>query len=99
MFTRQILVGLQRVRDKNHLLVTMIGIIYLLIANDGNSTAFIKSLAGKLIAVKRIALQGNKNAALGTVAAVGGDGRMLLIDCVKFFAIHNLYINFRAKIQ
>ena len=76
----------------------MIVVINLLVADDGNCTTFLKSLSGKLVAVKRFALQGDENAALRALAAVSGDDRMLLVDCVKFFAIHNDDLIFCHKI-
>ena len=90
VFACHVLVGLQRVRDKNHLLVTGVVVVDLLVVDDGDGTALVQSLCGKLVAVKRFALQGDKYAALGALAAVGGDDRMLLVDCVKIFAVHNM---------
>ena len=77
----------------------MIGVIDLLIAHDGDGTTLVKRLGGKLVAVKRFALQGDKYAALGALAAVGGDDRMLLVDSVKFFAVHNLFTLFAANLH
>ena len=88
MLTRHVLERLQCVGHKHHQLVAMITVIDLLIAHHSDSTSLVKCLSGKLVAVKAVALEGDENAALGAVTTVGGNDRMLLIDCVKFLNIH-----------
>ena len=99
MFPGQVLEGLQGIGDKHHGLVTMVVVIYLLVVDHGQGATLVKRLGCKLVAVKRFAFQGNEDAALGAVATISRDARMLLVDGVKFFAIHNLFILFATKLQ
>ena len=80
VFARHVFVGLQRIGNKNHLFVTVVGVIHLLVVNDGNGATLVQCLGRKLVAVKRFALEGDKDAALGAFTAVGGDDRMLLVN-------------------
>ena len=52
------------------------------IVDDGVCTAFFKSLEGEFVAVERLAFQGEEDASLRAVTAVGRDARMLLIEPV-----------------
>ena len=63
----------------------------MLVIDNGDGTTLVEGLVGKLVAVKRFAFQGNENTALRTLAAIGSDDRMLLVDFVKFFAVHILF--------
>ena len=99
VLTRHVLVGLQCVGHEYHLPRAVIVVIHLLIADDGHSTTLVKRLCCKLVAVKQVALQCDENAAFRTVAAVGGDDGMLLVDSVKFLAVHILIVLFAAKVQ
>ena len=92
VLTCHVLVGLQCVGDENHLFVTVIAVIYLLIVDDSDGATFVQGLGCKLVAVKRFALQGDKDAAFGTIAAIGSDYGMLFVDFVEFLAIHILFI-------
>ena len=58
--------------------------------HDGVGTTFLQRLESELVAIKRLTLQGKKDAALRAVARVGSDAGMLLIELIKFLYFHNL---------
>ena len=62
--------------------VALLGI--LLFVHNHIGAAFLQSHAGKLVAVKRGTLQGEEDAALGTIAAVGGNHRVLKVNLIEF---------------
>ena len=71
----QVLKGLQTVLDYDYF---WIGWRYILI-NNGVGTAFLQRLNRKLVTIERLALQSEKDATLGALAAVGGDYRVFLV--------------------
>ena len=50
--------------------------------NDSVGTTLVEGLLRKLVAVERLAFQGDEDAPLGAVAAVGRDDGVLLIELV-----------------
>ena len=94
MLARQVLESLQRVIDHNHLVARD----FQRAVDDGVGAALLKGSSGKLVAVKRFAFQRQKDTPCRTVAAVGSDARVLLIELVEFLNCHVLR-NFGAKLQ
>ena len=86
MLARQVFERLQRVRDEDHALALQRtggkGAVDRLVVDHGKGAAFLQRLQGKLVAVERLALQGNENAALRAVTTVGSNNRMLLVESI-----------------
>ena len=86
MLTRQVFERLQRVGDEDHALALQRtggkGAVDCLVVDHGKGAAFLQRLQGKLVAVERLALQGNENAALRAVTTVGSNNRMLLVESI-----------------
>ena len=80
MLTRQILEGLQTVRDDNQPFIASIG--ERLIVYDSIGAAFLKGLKGELVAVERLTLEGKEDAPFRTITTVCRDDGMLLIELV-----------------
>ena len=81
----QQLQGLQRVADGYEALAQRgigLGQSGAVITDDGQGAALLQGLQGEAVAVEVVAFQCQEDAALGAVAAVGGDARVLLVQSV-----------------
>ena len=85
MFASQVFIGLKTIFDQD---ITRIHCHFLLIY-DGIGAAFLQSLGSKLVTIERATFQCEKDTALRTVAAIGRDAGMLLIELIELFNVHN----------
>ena len=56
--------------------------------DDGVGAAFLECCQCKLVAVERCPSQSQEDAALRTVARIGSDARVLLVEFIDFFDVH-----------
>ena len=80
MLAGQVLERLQAVVDENESFVY--GCKQVLIVDDGIGTSLLEGLQGELVAVERLAFEGEEDASLRTITAVCRDAGMLLIELV-----------------
>ena len=78
MLAGNVLEGLQTVVNKD---VTMV-FHYIGVVNDGIGATLLEGALCILVAIKLLAFQGQKDAALRAVAAIRGDAWMLLIEMI-----------------
>ena len=82
VLTGEFLEGGEAIFYEDIALIALLGI--LLFVNNHIGTAFLQSHVGKLVAIKRCALQSQEDAALWTVAAIGGNHRVRLVNLIEF---------------
>ena len=82
MLTGEFLEGGEAVLYEDVALVAFLGILFFI--NNHIGTAFLQSHVGKLVAIKRCALQSQEDAALWAVAAVSGNHWVRLVNLIEF---------------
>ena len=82
MLTGQFLEGDETILYKDDSLIALLGILFFVYYCIG--TAFLQGHGGKLVAVERGTLQSQEDTALRTVAAVGGNHRVLQVNLIEF---------------
>ena len=82
MLTGEFLEGGEAVLYEDVALVALLGILFFIYNHIG--TAFLQSHVGKLVAIKRCALQSQEDAALWAVAAISGNHWVRLVNLIEF---------------
>ena len=86
VFASQVFVGLQTIINQQD---TLVCLIFLLVDNRIGAT-LLEGLQGKLVAIERGTFQGQKYTTFRTVARIGSDARVLLIQLIELFDVHLL---------
>ena len=86
VFASQVFVGLQTIINQQD---TLVSLVFLLVDNRIGAT-LLEGLQGKLVAIERGTFQGQKYTTFRTVARIGSDARVLLIQLIELFDVHLL---------